>query len=291
MLTMDEKQIIKKTVNNNEQVVYILSLDEMDHVIQNGINGKNIKDQWARLKHKIEFTAGYYATGGDIALLGRLTSDLGYAGTQAYIKFYGGKSHVILKGHPGLRKILTGTKYGIQNAKVVKMGLGRYGAVQAAKSGGVLTIVLITAYRVIDYFLTDSATLGQLIGTLATDVVKIGIATGASIAAATGMAASGFLIAIGPLAAAIVVGVAVAWLLGELDQKYNVTEKVVAALDEMSESIQNTLLNTKQGIIETAENVVLSAVDSVIDYAVDRIQTILVNAARHALGNFSVPKI
>jgi hypothetical protein len=259
----------------------------MDHVIKNGVNGKNIKDQWGKLKHRIDFTANYYATGGDIALLGRLTSDLGYAGTQAYIKLYGGKAHIILKGHPGLRKILTGTKYGVQNAKVIKMGIGRYGAAQAAKSGGVLTIVLVTAYRVIDYFLTDSTTLNQLIGTLATDVVKIGITTGASIAAATGMAATGFLVAVGPLAAAIVVGVAVAWLLGELDQKYNVTEKVVAALDEISENIQTGLENKKKEIIEAGEKVV----DSVIDYAVERLQKILINVARHALDNLPVPKL
>ncbi len=61
----------------------------------------------------------------------------------------------------------------MQNAKVIQMGLGKYGAVQAAKGGGVLTIVLVTAFRVIDYFLTDSATLNQLIGTLATDVIRI----------------------------------------------------------------------------------------------------------------------
>ncbi|MFK5915406.1 MAG: hypothetical protein QM484_13625 [Woeseiaceae bacterium] len=291
MLNMDQKNQISKSINSNEHIVYILSLEEMDHVIQKGISGNNAKNQWNKLKEKVEFSASYYATGGDIALLGRLTSDLGYAGTQAYIKYYGEKSHIILKGHPGLRKILNGTKYGVQNAKVVKMGLGRYGAAQAAKSGGILTIVLVTAYRVIDYFLTDSSTLNRLIGTLATDVVKIGITTGASIAAATGMAATGFLVAIGPLAAAIVVGVAVAWLLGELDQKYNVTEKVIAALDELSDGIENTIQNKKNEIIDAAERTILSIADSVIDYAVDRIQKILVNTARHALDNLPVPKI
>ena len=37
----------------------------------------------------------------------------------------------------GLRKLLTGTKYGINNPKVVTMGLGKAGAIKAAKSGGI----------------------------------------------------------------------------------------------------------------------------------------------------------
>ena len=41
------------------------------------------------------------------------------------------------------------------------------------------------------------------------------------------MPATGFLVAIGPLAAAIVVGVAAAWLLGELDQKYKAPAPVL----------------------------------------------------------------
>ena len=59
------------------------------------------------------------------------------------------------------------------------MGLGKTGAIAAAKQGGILTVVLLSAYRVVDYFLTDQATLSRLVGTLATDIVKVGIATGA----------------------------------------------------------------------------------------------------------------
>lgn len=111
--------------------------------------------------------------------MAKLVGDLGGFGAKAYIKTYGGKAHIILKGQPGLRSILTGTKYGIKNPKVVSMGLGKTGAIAAAKQGGILTVVLLSAYRVVDYFLTDQATLSRLVGTLATDIVKVGIATGA----------------------------------------------------------------------------------------------------------------
>ena len=195
MLTTLDKENARLMIKQNQHEIYILSLEEMDCVIDKGVKGKLIKEDWIKLKSKVEFSANYIATGKDITLLGKLMGDLGYAGTKAYVKYFGGKPHVILKGYPGLRNILNGTKYGLQNAKVVQMGLGKYGAVQAAKSGGILTIIFVSAYRVIDYFLTDSATLNQLIGTLATDVVKVGLATGASIAAATFVASTGFVIA------------------------------------------------------------------------------------------------
>ena len=188
MRTEAEKQALKNTIRCNKHEVYILSLEEMDNVFSAKATKKWTKEQWQKIKSKAEIGANYTAPVGDTVLLARLIGDLGYSGTKAYIKNYGGKAHIILKGYPGLRNIFTGTKYGLQNAKVIKMGMGKYGAVKAAKGGGVLTIVLLSIYRVVDYFLTDGATLNQLIGTLATDVIKVGIATGASIAAASGAA-------------------------------------------------------------------------------------------------------
>lgn len=306
MLTEAEKKEIRQTINNNKHEVFILSLEEMDHVIQNNARGNNIKQEWNVYKKKLEFTANYYSSGKDIFLLSKLLADLGYAGTKAYVKYYGGKPHIILKGYPGLRKILNASKYGIQNAKVVKMGLGKHGALNAAKGGGFLTIVLISAYRVIDFFLNDSTTLNQLIGTLATDVVKVGIVTGASIAAATGVAAvgtafstgaatgavAGMLVAIGPLAAVIVVGIAVSFTLSYLDDKYHLTDKVIAALDEISEKgIQGIIEEKKQILVNKGNDIVNNATESIIDYATDKVQQILINTVNNFLRKLTTPQL
>ncbi|MEJ2756300.1 MAG: hypothetical protein P8104_10845 [Gammaproteobacteria bacterium] len=138
----------------------------------------HVKSAWQKLKGKAEIGASYYASADDLRTLSKLVGDLGSFTTKAYVKTYGGKPHIILKGYPGLRKVLTGTKYGIKNSKVIAMGLGKAGAIHAAKSGGILSIVLLSTYRVADFFLTDNVTLNQLIGSLATDIVKVGLATG-----------------------------------------------------------------------------------------------------------------
>ena len=104
------------------------------------------RELWEKLREKVEFGASYYATADDLALIIKLIADLGSIGTKAYINTYGGKPHIILKGRPGLRKILTAPRYGVTNPKVVSMGLGRVGATAAAKAGGALTIILLTPF-------------------------------------------------------------------------------------------------------------------------------------------------
>jgi len=292
MRTEAEKQALKNTISCNKHEVYILSLEEMDNVFSAKATKKWTKEQWQKIKGKAEFSANYTAAGNDIVLLGKLIGDLGYSGTRAYIKHYGGKPHIILKGYPGLRNILTGTSYGLQNAKVVKMGMGKYGAVNAAKGGGVLTILLLTAYRVIDFFLSDDVTLNRLIGTLATDVVKVGIATGASIAAASYVASLGVLVAVGPIAVIIVVGISASLFLAHVDEKYNITEKVIAALDEIEEKgIKGIIEEKKRGILNKGNELVNTATESVIDYAIESAQRVLLNTINRLLRNSVLPRI
>lgn len=308
MIPATEKEKLKKQINNNTHEVYMISLDEMDYIINKSAKSSLQKDKWATIRSKIDTSANYYSYGQDTFLLGKLMGDLGYAGSRAYIKFYGGKPHIILKGYPGLRKILNASRYGLNNAKVVKMGLGKYGGINAAKSGGILTIVLLTTYRVIDFFLRDEATLNQLIGSLATDVVKVGIATGASIAAAAGVsavgttltassvaafaAAGGAMVAIGPLVVAILVGVAVSMLLTKLDEDYHITDKIIAALDEISEKgIDGIIAEKKAALIKTGQQLASDAAESVIDYAVERVQQIIIHTLRNIFRDMKVPHL
>lgn len=215
--------------------------------------------------------AGYGAVGVDSVALSRLFWDLGGFPkgviAQAYEKVVNGQRYIILKGFPGLRQKLSGTRYLASNPKVVRMGLGQLGANQAIKSGGVITIVAMAAFRFVDYFLTDEQTLAHLVGNLATDVVKIGITMAASWAGAT-VVASLTTLAIGPLAAVVLVGALVGYLTGRLDENYGLTKVLVDVLDVQFSKIERGVKSWKQffeDLPETAEQVVVE----VIDYALD----------------------
>ena len=155
MLT--EKEKLQQKIQSNTHEVYVVSFEEMDAIIKSSPKGKkaSVQAAWLEIKGKAGIGANYYYHTKDAVTTTKLIRDLGGVGARAYIKSYGGKPHIILKGHAGLRTVLTGTKYGIKNPKVISMGLGKSGAVAAAKQGGILTVIVLSAYRVVDHFLTD----------------------------------------------------------------------------------------------------------------------------------------
>ena len=273
MLTEKEKKELQQKIQSNRHEVYVVSVEEMDAIIKSSPKGKkaSVQAAWQKIKGKLGVGASYYASADDAVTMAKLVGDLGGVGARAYIKTYGGKPHIILKGHAGLRTILTGTKYGIKNPKVVTMGLGRSGAVSSAKIGGIVSVVLLSAYRVADYFLTDQATLSQLVGALATDVVKVGIATGASIIAATAIAGL-TTVAIGPILAVVVVGVGISMLLEYADSSLGITNRVIAGLDELGDSAESYLAEQKKKALNSAGQ----AVNEVIDQAVSSARTMAI---------------
>ncbi len=284
MLSYQEKKELEQKIKSNQHEVFVVSIEEMDAIVSSSSKGKMpyVQNAWQKLKSKAEVGVSYYASADDLRTLSKLVGDLGGFTTKAYIKTYGGKPHIILKGQPGLRRVLTGTKYGIKNPKIITMGLGKSGAIHAAKSGGILSVVLLSAYRVTDYFLTDEATLSQLIGSLATDVVKVGITTGASIAAALAFVGMGFTVAIGPIAAVVLVGIGVSMALGALDEHYRITDRIIAGLDDIDANIGDRIKEIKQNLHKKADYLA----DSILDYAIDSARVILISTAKHTIDKF-----
>lgn len=285
MLTESEKKELQQKIQSNKHEVYVVSFEEMDAIIKSSPKGNkpSVKAAWQKIKGKVGIGASYYASVDDAVTMAKLVGDLGGIGARAYIKNYGGKPHVILKGYPGLRTVLTGTKYGIKNPKVISMGLGKAGAVAAAKQGGILTVVLLSTYRVTDYFLTDQATLSQLVGTLATDIVKVGIATAASIGAA--VVIGGFTLAVGPILAVVAVGFGVSMLLEYADNSLGITNRVIAGLDELGGSASNYINNQKQRALNAAGE----ATGKIIDHAVESAQALAINWVKSKLREYLSP--
>lgn len=190
-----------------------------------------------------------------MATIIKLIGELGGFSARAYIKTNGGKPHIILKGHLGLRSILTGTKYGIKNPKIISMGLGKSGAIAAAKQGG----------------------------RLAADIVKVGIATGASILMATISGATS--LAVGPILAVIVVGFGVAYLLEKADKNLGITDRVIARLDELGDNAQGFIAFKKQQAKETANK----AVDSIIEYAITSANDVVISGFQGKINGYLSP--
>lgn len=212
------------------------------------------------------YLATYFATLGDVLTLTKLANDLGTPLGKVAFKSYGGKMHVVFKGHPGLRKILTGTRYGVTNAKVISLGIGEKGVRQAVRKGGILSIILVTVWNIADFVLSDDVTMGEFIGQTATDVAKIGAS--AAIGAMAGAAAVGTAIgafALGPLIVAVAVGIGVSLALDYLDNKYGWTQKLQSFLDRTIDKVNVQL----RAIRRDAELIAIRSAAEVLDELID----------------------
>ncbi|WP_245798275.1 hypothetical protein [Vibrio ostreicida] len=157
---------------------------------------------------------------------------------------------------------------------MVQLGIGKYGLANSIKSGTVLTIYIAAGYRILDYALNDEVFLADLIGSLATDIVKIGIASAFSALAGAGvMALTSYVAA--HLAVVVFVGLATAWLLNEMDNYLGITPAVIELLEkaqqeaaekgrelqqEAYDSVLDLMAMLIEGALETSKKVVESEI-------------------------------
>ena len=148
--------------------------------------------------------------------------------------FFGanGVTYIHISGYPGIRKILTGTRYLQNNARVLEMGIGKLGVVSNIKDAARFCIIFSGAYRVLEIILRSDYTLANFIGNIAMDMAKI--AVGAAVSMTIGalftstaiVGGSVILVAVG----LFFVGFVVTEFLNHFDKKYGISEKIIAEL-------------------------------------------------------------
>ena len=201
----------------------------------------------------------------DSAAAVTLVSKMGLSG-RAYIKHVNGKAYVILKGHPGKRAVLTGTRYLRSNPKVAKLVLS---AKDLAKGAGKMTGIAVIAFaglRVVEHVLSDNdPRLTELFGTIAMDVAKFALAAGAGylVGAAVGAVTT---LAVGPIIAAVVIGVGISILLDRVDRKFGLTEILVRAIEDTVDEFENPFRTLARYINQWEEYFVQKAINQSLRY-------------------------
>jgi len=155
-----------------------------------------------------------------------------------------GTELIKISGYPGVRKILNAPVFAAKNPKIVDLGIGKYGFAKSVVEGARLTFYVAAAYRTLDFILNDERSLAEFIGSLATDVMKIGI-----VSVVTFVVGS---VVVTPLIAfnlVIVIGVGffAAWGLNKLDQKFGVTDKVVEYIDAAQQEFAEKAREMEEG--------------------------------------------
>ncbi len=163
-----------------------------------------------------------------------------WKGAQVYFTTSkAGHDLVTFKGWPTGRKIITGTRYRLDNPKIMELQIGKPGIRAAAKESARFGIYLVVAVDVADYIFRDNSTLGQLLGSLTVDIPSvvlasaIGATAGSLISGTTvaGLATIGSL-ACGPFLVAFAVGVIAGYALYKLDEQLHLTDKLSEFYDK-----------------------------------------------------------
>lgn len=179
----------------------------------------------------------------DASTLALVCRDLGITG-RAIPKVIKGRQYIAFSGYPGLRTYLPGTIYSANNRKIIRMAIGSLGIRNMVKNGGILTICITVPLTILEAFLKDNVSIYELVGGLASELIKIGIAS--VIGAITGIAFGGVVtVAAFPIAITIIVSVFTGIGLNALDNQYQLTEKLSAAIENFSNQITET---AKDGI-------------------------------------------
>jgi len=219
-MNLDDKLI--NDLKNNEHIIQIVAAEDL------------MKEKEG-LKKDAKTAANWAAPIKDSFQAAKIVREFGYKSNKIILKKYAGKQYVILKGAPGSRKVLRGTRYLTGNPKVVRMAVGPKGVIKSVKGGFVLTVVLSVGIELYDHFINDATTLSQLLGTVTSDLIKIGLSSIAAVAAglAVGSAAVVGTVAAAPLIAAIAVGVVTGLALNWVDKKLGATAALIKAYEDM----------------------------------------------------------
>lgn len=216
---MGDTEKIKQALEKNQESLYVIPLDDL------------YEEYKQRKLRNSKTLAGLAAPARDSLTANKICRELGIMGRTAVTTAANGRSYVTIKGYPGLRSVLTGTRYLETNPKVVNLAIGRVGLAASIVEGSILTMVLYVGIDILECILNEHSTLGLLSATLATDLLKVGISS--IVAAIIGTAIGGTAtIAALPLVIAILVGVGTNYILEKIDEQFGITDKLASAIDK-----------------------------------------------------------
>ncbi|WP_225934153.1 hypothetical protein [Pseudomonas azerbaijanoccidentalis] len=211
--------------------------------------------------------------------VGRLLSDIGGIGTKIRVLIKNGKQYVVLTGYPGLRNRLKGTRYGIRNAQLVEVGIGKYGIRGSSVKGFKLSCYVAVGIEVLEWVFNDEAVLSDLFAGVGVELIKAGIATAigyaAAMAAGALFTAAAFPVAVG---AVVVFGIGIG--LNVLDNQYGIKNSVKSGMRYALHNIEQlhekaTRISIKDLQIYT-EKVATSVIGELIDQAYDETKSWIV---------------
>ncbi|MFS6815277.1 MULTISPECIES: hypothetical protein [Citrobacter] len=241
----NEIRKLKNNLNSNTQHIMLLTLEEAQGVIADLLGSKtvsfstnyagNIKDTADATKKLLKLFSYQQA--------GKIVFTLKGLGVKATQYAYQGKLYVKITGYPSLRRILNGTRYRINHPKVLEVGIGSAGFRNGIMSGARFCIWFSACWRLVELVFKSEHDVAALLGNVTMDVAKVIVSVFVSRLSGNIIRWGGAFFVTsaavpvwGEIVGAVALGFFIAYALNEVDEKYELSDKLIACIrDGMKE--------------------------------------------------------
>ncbi|MBG3037988.1 hypothetical protein GHV27_08880 [Proteus mirabilis] len=229
--------IIKEIINNekdDDNVAAIITVEEAEYILSNESTPTPFKSSKDTLLGTIDFISNFSGNLYEAYRLDRIISEFGNINIRA-TQYTGpnGNVYIRLSGHPGVRFFLNGTRYLANNPRILFMGIGTQGINDISVGAARFAIVFSAAYRVVELIFKNEYTLVDFFVNVTMDMAKLAISTQISTAIVGGLTTTGLITGGSVIVVSIgvfLIGLAIAYALYKLDDKYQISENIIKAL-------------------------------------------------------------
>lgn len=252
---------VRGMLKRNRHDFLLLTLEECQRIID---GWDFVKKKWKdATTNPLGNTVKTYATNIDDAVnASAMVYKLGSIGITATV-FVNHKGTRLIKisGYAAIRKTLNAPVFAEMNPKIIEAGIGKFGLQKAIVDGAILGFVYVSAIDTIDFILNDETTLAIFLGTLATDLVKVGISSAALYA--VGLYTMSAYVVLN-IAVVLVFGAGLAWVLNTIDKKYHITDNLVDFIAPYIESAQQEFVEKSREVSDDVLDLGAMYIDGVL---------------------------
>ena len=161
----------------------------------------------------------------------RVVADLKRGGTfHARIVSRGGTDYIVFRGNHRLRRLITGTRYRLDNTRVVKMGFGRAGAKMAARGNVLISVFVCGGINGARWMVEHDYTWRNFVADMTVDLGVAVLSAAAMLAAGLFFATIGA-VTVGTVVLVAAIGVVVGFGLGILADHLKLSDKLLRVLE------------------------------------------------------------
>ena len=225
---------LEDVLHKNTEHVLLLTLDEAYTVINSFYDigttyAGNIKDAISGSKNVVKLIS-YHDSG-------KLVFKLKGLGIKAASYIHKGVVYIKVTGYPSLRRVINGTRYSLNNLKILELSITKAGISEGAMSGTRFCIYFAGAVRIAELIFSSEHDVAQFIGNITMDVAKAIVSlflTKIAVNMFGGSAMSMFFSSIIPVSVTICIvvglGFAITYGLYRIDKAYDLSPRLIESI-------------------------------------------------------------